>query len=374
MEPATTQPLSGSNACSNCGANLEYDFTTNTNKCPYCGSAFTTSKSTEHPTTGPAPDAGCIRFRNDLSKFRDAVIKFLSSGDKTPVNLLFEAEFLPVEQIYVPFYQFSGTYTGYYNTIDNNGKVLSQNTPLSGNFSVSVYGGESKAEGENMAVFANRVDKKLIIPVNAIQTDGIKLTDSQPEQKAWDNLGQLQAANQVYSELTHADPAHKHQHYLKYDTKSASKFYYPGWRAVYYYHGNDYAIYMDDVTGELNGRRPADASFEPPQQSTVYKKYLLFGLGLWFGVLVLRAALTAFAGDYFDFKNHSLNNIIFSEPVGFYWLLRGAFFLGLLPLLMVKVLYKKTVANYYAALARVRSGNLDLLASGRKSIKFRQIR
>jgi hypothetical protein len=371
MEPAIIQPAS--NACTNCGANLEYDFTTNTNKCPYCGSAFKANKPADH-STSPIPDASSIRFRNDLSKFRDAAVKFLCSGNKTPINLLFEAEFLPVEQIYIPFYQFSGTYDGYYNTIDNNGKILTQNTPLKSNFSVLVYGGESKAEGENMAAFAGRADKKLIVPISAIETEGIKLTDSQSEQKVWANLGQLQAANQVYGELNHTDPGHKHQHYLKYDTKSVSKFYYPGWRAIYYYQGNDYAIYMDDVTGELSGSKPNDAGFEPPQRSKVYKKYLLIGLGLWFGILVLRAALTAFAGDHFDIKNHSLNNIIFSEPAGLYWLLRGVFFLGLFPILMVQVLYKKTVADYYSGLAWTRNSNLDLLASGRKSIVFRQVR
>lgn len=371
MDPIIEQQVKANNACTNCGANLEYDFTTNSYKCPYCGSSLKTIKNITN-TANATPDTGCIPFRNDISQFREAAANFLSSGDKTPVNLLFEATFLPAEQLYLPFYQFSGTYSGYYNTLDENGEMSAQNTPLTDKFSVSAYGGTDNIDGKAMTAFADRTDKKLIIPISTIDIDNIRLTDSQSDRTVWDNWGQLQASAQVYRTLHQAAPSYKHQHYLKYHIQSASKFYYPTWRIVYCYQGNNYVIYMDDVTNELNADKPEDLRIEPPKRSAVYKKYLLIGLCLWLGMLILRAALAAFVGGHFDIEDHYLNNIIFSEATGLYWLLRGLIFLGILPLLMITIFYKKIAHGFYARLAQIRRRNLDLLASGKKTIAFSQ--
>ncbi len=371
MESNTAQFAGATNACSNCGGTLEYDFTINANKCLYCGSVFKINQQPAANADSQAPDAGCIRFKNNFDGFKGAVILFLTSGKQTPVNLLFDASFLQVEQLYIPFYQFTGNYDGYYNSLDKHGKVVAQNTPLNGEYAVTAYGGYDEAEGKNVMDFAIAADKKLIAPITSTGTDDVYLTDNAPEAAAWENFGKLQAAAKVYRTLNEADAGHQHNHYLKYHAKNTSMFYYPVWRTTYIYMGKSYNIYMDDVSGELMADRPVDMGLCPPTRGATFKKNALVGLGIWFGMLVLRAALTAIAGSKFDiYATHPMNNIAFSNPLSLYWYLRGMVFLVIFPTLMATVFYPWAMNRYYSKLQNFRQRNQDLVASGRKNIAF----
>ncbi|PTQ95504.1 hypothetical protein C8P68_1059 [Mucilaginibacter yixingensis] len=290
--------------CTNCGATLSFDYAANAYQCGYCGSIFQHAGQ-QQQATAQGLEAGCIPFQKTLDDFRQAVIEYLTTGDQTPVDALPNASIDLVEQVYYPFY-----------TGDE------QKRP----FPKPIYGGDSDYDGESITPFAIRTDLKQIIPISRADTSGIRL---QPT-----NL------------------------------QATGLFYYPGWFTLYEYQGHSFLIFMNGVTGEISGTRPQNLQIAAPARLNVLKKYALIGLGLWFGILVLRAALGAFIGHPFD--THAMNNPLFSEPAEMFWFIRGLIFVVIFPLLMISVFYPKITEAYYQRF-RVQRGRIAKQAASHQN-------
>ncbi|MES2268800.1 MAG: hypothetical protein V4520_18695 [Bacteroidota bacterium] len=359
------------NLCVSCGAQTEYNFTSNSRKCSYCGAEYKIEipvrnvDSTEERNN----TAGAVLFTRDIDEFREKLQRWFTQGDNVPVNLILEGSNISFDKAYYPLYKFEGTYDGYYNTVKSSGRIKSENIPIRGKFSVVCSAREiQSAVYEPLELrLTDNYDENDIVPY--VQLDApAKITGFDfSEVLVWKNTGNSAAANFVYDKISSENSASavEYKHYLKYDLVSASKVYMPVFECVYSWMSNMYYVYMDDKTGEIFGKKPVDQYIEPSNSKQLFKKFFLIGLGAWVSVWIIRAALVAFVDSHFKDQNYA-NNILVS-PIGErFWLIRGCFFLVVMPFLVSVVLYPLFVKRFFKKLQVTRDKNLDLVLSGKK--------
>ncbi|WP_345948408.1 hypothetical protein ABDD95_16320 [Mucilaginibacter sp. PAMB04274] len=357
--------------CTGCGAKLIYNFATHANKCEYCGNAYKIKAGNKPVSAGSkTSNAGCIPFKRDITEVKSKLLHWIIEGDQTPTDIL-SADF-ELEKAYFPLWYFEGKYKGHFNALNKKGKVDGADQPLSGAFSIYAYGGKAEEEGSVISNFVTSIDKSLIVPFDDVETDGVTLNKIADRNSCWNTYGNLSVANSVYVQLSnqYGKDSSLFKHYLTYELEAANAFYLPCWSLSCMYGDTFYDVYMDDISGKIIGERPVEQYMEPPLRAAIFKKYALVGLGLWFGMLIVRAFLAAIVGGHFNPYDNYYNNILFSEGAGLYWLLRGALFLLVLPAVMAIIFYPNMVNKFYRKRKETRIKDLDLILTGRKPEVF----
>lgn len=361
-----TSQTTSINTCISCGGKLSFDFKTNSNKCEYCGNEFPviTAQPTENEheveiATSYIP----FYFAEDI--FKEKVQKWLTEGDYTPTDMLSSGVKYHFRKKYIPVCFFSGEYFGKYTTLALDDTIITENIPISGKYEFVQYAGLGTAvEQKILEDFLPQINLKDAIPSS---DDEIPISHTRDSESMWEELGVLRAAQQVYQKLTVQDAAKKYKHYLTYQNRKSSLLYIPFIYMPYQYsyEKEEYEIFMNGRTGELFGTKPVSRLIAPPTRTSIFTKYLLIGLGLWFFLLILRAAFRATIGP-----DTQYNNLLISPPAELYWLIRGAFFLLVLPSAMAIIFFPYFKNMYFKKLLFTRKQILERILTGRAPSPF----
>lgn len=366
------------NTCTNCGAQAEYNYLTNTNICKYCGSEFKVSNQkneTSERVTGES--TGCIPFKLEIQEVREKLLHWLIEGDLTPLKILTGSTFDKLYKNYLPFYIFTGTYDGYYNVESKNGRLISENTRIQGDFKALTFAGTHfilTYSSELMALSGNNglkepfedVDFKSIVPVQNLDMSGIVRNAFMDEPEAWEKQGKLKAAEQVYKKLKAQNPDsnYVYKHYLNYNLQSVAKVYVPYWQMSYTWSEDFFKVYLDDASGRIIGIKPIEQVVEIPNKKEIIKKYAKVGLCIWVAYWFVRAFFVLYGVEEAGSNKNSPNNLIFSPIGGFYWFTRGIILSLGIPFLMT-VVNNRLVKRNFTKLKKLRQQSLDLILTGK---------
>lgn len=357
------------NKCGSCGGMLKYNFSTSAFKCDYCGNEYKAVAESAPDVIQANLNIGYIPFKSDLPAVKQSVMNWLVEGDRTPGDILSEGSYNAFKQSYIPMYNFTGTYSGTYQIVNGKGKKQSED-PISGKFDVIATGIDLEDYDDYESLvdcLIESIDQSKIVPFSNIGKKEYDIWASLNEDEAWDAQGKLSVASSVYHELItkHGRSIENYNHYLDYNIESASKVLVPCWSTWFSYNSSIYNIHVNDATGEIWGDKPMNYFTSPPAKSKVFKQYALIGLALWFAMLFFRAFLAAAYPLKFDLKI-KYNNILLSEPAEFYWLMRGAIFLILIPALMSTVFYGWIERRFFEKIKLQRKKELDLILTGKR--------
>jgi predicted RNA-binding Zn-ribbon protein involved in translation (DUF1610 family) len=362
------------NKCGSCGGMLKYNFSASAFKCDYCGNEYkAVAQSEEREGIQANSNTGYIPFKNDLPAVKLRVMNWLVEGDRTPADIFSEGNYNVLKQSYIPMYNFTGTYTGTYQVVNGKGKKQSEDS-ISGKFNVIATGIDLEDYDDYESLvecLIESIDRSKIIPFNNVSNKEYDIWASLEEDEAWDAQGKLSAASSVYLELIlkHGKSAENYKHYLDYNIESASKVLVPCWSTWFSYNSSIYNIYVNDATGEIWGDKPMNYYISPPAKSTVFKRYALIGLTLWFVLLGCRVFLAFKCPQQFG-PGMKYNNILFSNVSEYYWLMRGAIFLVIIPALMSTVFYGWIERRFFEKIKLQRKKELDLILTGKRTEIF----
>lgn len=271
--------------CTNCGAELLFDPTTQLTSCNFCNSHFEIKNSVDEQVIVPE---GIVPFTVNKQEYESSALKYLSEGEYTPIDILETSVFSSVNGIYLPVWYYSGKYSGNWSAssgydyveeyqVKRDGKwvtetrVVTDWRPSSGNCDgdllVTGYAaGEHKSE---LVVFTwHTVLKKIKIkPFDSKYTIGFNLIEFElDEHESWDKYGQEAADHYVRSQVYPRIPG---DHYKDlhveavYDKEKPLRIYYPVWITYYKYKGQEYYVWIDgNNPSRVFGSRPIDESIK----------------------------------------------------------------------------------------------------------------
>lgn len=357
------------NKCGSCGGMLKYNFSASAFKCDYCGNEYKAVAESAPDVTQANLNIGYIPFKKNLPAVKQSVMNWLVEGDRTPADIFSEGSYNAFKQSYIPMYNFTGTYSGTYQVVNGKGKKQSED-PISGKFNVIATGIDLEDYDDYESLIdclIESIDRSKIVPFTNVSKKKYDIWASLNKDEAWDAQGKLSAASSVYQELItkHGRSIENYNHYLDYNIESASKVLVPCWSTWFSYNSSIYNIYVNDTTGEIWGDKPMNYFTSPPTKSTVFKRYALIGLTLWFVLLGCRLFLESKFPQQFG-PSMKYNNILFSNVSESYWLMRGAIFLVVIPALMSTVFYGWTERRFFEKINIQRKMELDLILTGKR--------
>jgi tetratricopeptide (TPR) repeat protein len=267
-------------ACSGCGASLAYSATDRALKCEYCG---TVTEIPSQEEGAPAQADEIVPLGVDITALTDVVYQHLASGDLTPDHLLEHASFVVKEQMYVPVYQFYGSYEaqwtasfGYdrqehytdYETRTENGrtrrvavsktKTVTDWRPVNGNdsgrFNVLAYGGSLlKASPLNVETL---VEYKLGAESVAFDPSYVKGVANEEFTLAESDAYSLNAKEKVNSIIDSSVREHaqgdrqRDWHWTSSVNKQSATVLVPLCHAVYEFEGKQYHVWVNGAKGD----------------------------------------------------------------------------------------------------------------------------
>jgi hypothetical protein len=298
-------------ACSGCGASLAYSATDRALKCEYCG---TVTEIPSQEEGAPAQADEIVPLGVDITALTDIVYQHLASGDLTPDHLLEHASFVVKEQIYVPVYQFYGSYEaqwtasfGYdrqehytdYETRYENGKsrrvavsktkTVTDWRPVNGNdsgqFNVLAYGGSMlKASPLNVETL---VEYKLGAESVAFDRSYVKGVASEEFSVTESDAYSSNAKGKVNSIIDSSVRQHaqgdkqRDWHWTGSINKDSATLLVPLCHAVYEFEGKQYHVWVNGAKGDrlVATALPVDAKRKQSVMWGFVPTMLSFGAG-----------------------------------------------------------------------------------------------
>jgi len=272
-------------SCSNCGAELIFDPSTQMTNCNFCGSKFEIEQATNEEVLSP----DCIvPFKTTKEEYHQAVLRWLSEGDYTPDDILTSSAFEEINGIFLPMYFFKGNYHGHWNASSGYTKTETvwrysssekknvqesktvtdwrpSNGQVVGKFAILGFAGVGESIKPEIIAFVHEThfEKESLKSYDSKYTLGFNLLKfNLDEENVWGSVGVAQADSLSTSEIQKRIPGDKFKDLssdVSYDREETIKAYIPCWIVNYKYADKEFYVCMDGIkSSRICGERPID--------------------------------------------------------------------------------------------------------------------